>query len=132
MKKNDDKPLNNGEIKGERNEKGQITPGMVLNPNGKPKGTKHFATLIGEMIKRKISMKVDGKVVEMTVDEAMVQAMIRQVIKGDTKAFQALTDRHEGKPHQTIDMEVSEPPIPIMPLKNKTGKKRVQSDDSNN
>lgn len=102
-----------------RNAKGQLLPGVVLNPKGLQKGTKHFSTLIGEMIKRKITMKVDGKIVEMTIDEAMVQAMIRQVLKGSEKAFEALTNRHEGKPHQSIQMEVLEPPIPIMPLKKK-------------
>ena len=131
MKKDKDieNPLNNGAISGKDPKNGRFLPGNQLS-QGKPKGTKHFATLIGEMIKKKINIKVDGKVVEMTIDEAMVQAMIRQVIKGDTKAFQALTDRHEGKPHQSIEMEVSEPPIPIMPLKAKTGKRIVRTDDS--
>jgi hypothetical protein len=97
---------------------------------GVPKGTKHFTTLIAEMLKQTIKIKKDGQVVEMTVDKAMVEAMIREVIKGDVKAFQALTDRHDGKPHQSIDMEVSEPPVPIMPLTTKPKKKNVQSNNS--
>lgn len=100
------------------------------NLNGVPKGTKHFTTLIAEMLREKIQIKKDGQIIEMTVDKAMVEAMIRQVIKGDVKAFQALTDRHDGKPHQSIEMEVSEPPVPIMPLITKRKKKNVQPDDS--
>lgn len=105
-------------------------PGVSGNPAGKPKGAKHFTTLIADMLKEKIQIKKDGQIIEMTVDKAMVEAMIRQVIKGDVKAFQALTDRHDGKPHQSIDMEVSEPPVPIMPLTTKQKKKNVQSNDS--
>ncbi len=113
-----EKPLNNGEMI-DRNPNGTIKKGVILNPNGKPKGTKHFATLIGEMLKQTIKVKKDGQIVEVQIDKAMVEAMIRQVMKGDVKAFEALTNRHEGKPHQTMDLEVSEPPVPIMPVKRK-------------
>lgn len=112
-------PLNNGKIAGKDPDNGRFLRGNHLS-KGKPKGTKHFATLIGEMLKGKVSIrdKKTGQITEMTVDRAMVQAMIGEVInKGDVKAFEALTNRHEGKPHQSIEMEVSEPPIPIMKIK---------------
>lgn len=130
MNKKADKALNSAEIVQDlHDENGNFKPGHP-KVGGKKKGTKHFTTLIAEMLKEKIQIKKDGQIIEMTVDKAMVEAMIRQVIKGDVKAFQALTDRHDGKPHQSIDMEVSEPPVPIMPLTTKQKKKNVQSDDS--
>lgn len=105
-----------------KDDKGRIVfaPGHSGNPAGKPKGTKHWPSLIGRMLQKKITIKINGKEVEMTIDEAMVESMLRQAIqKGDVKAFEALTNRHEGKPHQSIEMEVSEPPLPIMPIKRK-------------
>lgn len=105
-----------------KDEKGRLVfaPGVSGNPAGKPKGTKHWSTLIGDMLKRKMQMKIEGKLVTLTMEEAMVESMLRQaILKGDVKAFEALTNRHEGKPHQSIEMELTEPPVPIMPLKKK-------------
>jgi len=39
-----------------------------------------------------------------TVAEQMDMAMILKAVKGDTKAYQALVDRLEGKPSQSVDM----------------------------
>jgi hypothetical protein len=121
MKKDNENPENSGKIQEGKDEKGRFLPGVSGNPAGKPKGTRHFSTLIGQILKKKIKLKDKntGEIVETTVDQAMVDAMVREVLKGDVKAFEALTNRHDGKPHQTIDMEVSEPPVPIMPIKKK-------------
>ncbi len=114
-------PLKNGEIKGNRNNKGQITKGMVLNPKGKPKGTRHFQTIIRDALKKKYPMKQpDGTIVMVNADLAMVEAMIMAAVKkGDVRAFEAVTDRHDGKPHQSMEVEVTEPPKPILPIKRK-------------
>lgn len=39
-----------------------------------------------------------------TVAEQMDMAMILKAVKGDTRAYQALVDRLEGKPSQSVDM----------------------------
>lgn len=129
MVKDTENPSKNGKITGKDPENGRFLPGNNLS-RGKPKGTKHFATLIGEMLKKKIKLrdKATGEMVEVTIDQAMVDAMVREVLKGDVKAFEALTNRHDGKPHQTMDLEVSEPPVPIMPLKKK---KHVRTNNGN-
>lgn len=117
-----DKPINNGAIK-ERDEKGRIVPGMVLNPNGKPKGTRHFSTLFNEMVKEKIKLK-DGT--EMTILRAMGLAMARKAMKGDVKAFEQVADRLDGKSVQAIDMQITVPPQPILKIKSRTKKNDVQ------
>ncbi len=111
-------PVNTSELV-ERNADGTLKKGVRLNPAGKPKGTKHFATVIKEALKGKYPVKQsDGTIVMMPADMAMVQAMITAAIKkGDVRAFEAVTDRHDGKPHQSMEMEITEPPVPIMPIK---------------
>ena len=42
-------PSNTGEILVIRNDRGRIVSGS-LNPNGKPKGTKHFSTYLEEAL----------------------------------------------------------------------------------
>jgi hypothetical protein len=104
-------------------------PGVSGNPAGKPKGTKHFATILKEVFKTEKVKLADGR--EVTLDIAMSIAIAKKAWKGDVRAFEAITDRFDGKPHQSMEMEVTEPPQPIMPLKARTGKKIVRTDDSN-
>lgn len=118
MEETVEKPLNNGIIK-ERDEKGRIKKGTVLNPNGKPKGTRHFTTLFKDMLQEKIKMK-DGT--EMTMLRAMGLAMARSAIKGNVKAFEQVADRLDGKAVQAIEHTITEPPIPILPIKNRSVK----------
>lgn len=109
------------EKSGEKQEKKdtRFKPGVSGNPAGKPKGTRHFATIIKDALKQKYPVKQpDGSIVFVNADLAMVQAMIMAAVKkGDVRAFEAVTDRHDGKPHQSMEMEITEPPIPIMPIK---------------
>lgn len=105
--------VNNGkniEKKPIRNEKGQLLPGVVLNPAGKPKGTKHFATLFKELLQEQVKLKDGTKI---TMLKAMGLAMAQKAMKGDVNAFNAVSDRLDGKPNQSIEMEVTEPPVPI-------------------
>lgn len=99
---NPQEPLNNGEKTVKRGEDGRIQAGSApLNPNGKPKGTKHFATVFMEELKREITMKKrNGEQEEMPVDKAMARAMINKAVSGDVQAFNAVADRVDGKPKQ--------------------------------
>lgn len=92
-----------------RNEKGQFPPGTSGNPAGKPKGRKHFATIFMEVLQQEVNL--GGK--KMTMSRAMTEAMVRKAIRGDVSAFNAVSDRVDGKPTQDMDIEVTENPTPI-------------------
>lgn len=100
------------------NERGQIVfaKGFSGNPAGKKKGTKHFTTLLKEMVLEYAEIKEKGKEKgeKIRIDRAMSLAMIKKAImEGDVAAFNAITNRTDGLPAQSIEMEVSTPPVPI-------------------
>lgn len=81
-----------------RTKEGKLLPGQALNPNGNKKGTRHFATLMKEAIK---------KVAEgtgTTYDVAIIQKHMDKALRGDTRSFEILLDRVDGKPLQEIDL----------------------------
>lgn len=85
-------------------------PGQSGNPAGKPKGTKHFSTLLMKVLKEQIELKGVGKV---SLDEAMSMAIARKAVRGDVRAFEAITDRVDGRPAQSMEVQVTTPPTPI-------------------
>ncbi len=99
----EEKPLNDGRITGKDPETGQFLPGNTLS-KGKPKGTKHFATVFMEELKREVLLQTKDGDLKMTVDKAMARAMINKAIKGDVPAFNAVTDRVDGKPKQQHEL----------------------------
>lgn len=98
-------PTNNGEILEKpsvvRDEHGRIVSG-ALNPNGKPKGTKHFATVLSEILAEQITLK-DGKT--MTVSKAIGMAIRNKALRGDVPAFNAIADRIDGKPMNDLGLD---------------------------
>lgn len=108
----------------------QFPPGVSGNPAGKPKGTKHFSTLLMEQLKIMAKDKngqpvlIDGK--KANLGELMTQAMIRQAVRGNVHAFDSVADRIDGKPKQDMEIEISQAPTPIYQgqsiKKKKTGK----------
>lgn len=90
-------------------------PGVSGNPAGKPKGTKHFATMFMEVLKEEIMLKdpKSGKHVKMSMSRAMTEAMVRKAIRGDVSAFNSVADRVDGRPKQDFDIEVTQLPTPI-------------------
>jgi hypothetical protein len=74
-------------------------PGQSGNPAGKPKGARHFSTLIRDAI---------TKVAEDTGtrdDEEIVKALVRKAKEGDLKAVDMVLDRVDGKAEQTINLD---------------------------
>lgn len=76
----------------------------------KPKGVPNTKTrlkrllLLTEDLTNPITKEVEG----FTVAEQLDLAQVIKARKGDTRAYTALMDRLEGKPIQSIDMNVSE------------------------
>lgn len=107
---NSDKTKEILRVKSEKSGGMVFAPGVSGNPAGKPKGTKHFSTLFKELLQEKIKL-TDGT--EITMLKAMGMAMAKKAIKGDVAAFNAVSDRLDGKPKQEVEMEVTEAPTPI-------------------
>ncbi|MBA3733372.1 hypothetical protein H0W91_03280 [Patescibacteria group bacterium] len=96
MEQNTQTPSNDGEIMVERDEKGRIKPGSILNPGGKPKGIKHLTTLLSE------SLAEDSGEGSRTYKEEIIAKVIDMAKKGDMRAIELVWDRIEGKATQSI------------------------------
>ena len=79
--------------------------GEVRNPNGRPKGIPNSKTrllrllVLTEQLKNPVTGEVEG----FTVMEQLDMQQIIKARKGDTKAYQLLVERLEGKPQQTVE-----------------------------
>ena len=81
----------------QRDEKGRLLSGSVLNPNGKPKGSKHLSTLLSEKLSEASER---GLIAE---EDIIVQKVIDMAKKGNMRAIELIWDRLEGaKPTQII------------------------------
>jgi hypothetical protein len=87
----------------------QFTKGVSGNPNGRPKGVPNTATRLKRLLEleQEILNPVTGLKEQFTVAEQMDMAMIAKARKGDVRAYNALVDRLEGRPNQTIDQTIS-------------------------
>ena len=73
-------------------------PGQSGNPAGRPKGLRNFSTIIRKALNEKIEIPVEGGgKKKIRLDQAMVIAQIKTALKGNTKAFNAIIDRVDGK-----------------------------------
>jgi hypothetical protein len=73
----------------------QFKPGQSGNPRGRPKGAKNTATIIDEILNRKVRVRTGDTVRKMTVLEAMLTGFADHGLKGDTKSAAFLLDRKE-------------------------------------
>lgn len=84
----------------ERDANGRILPGQrALNPKGKPKGARHFSTLIREAITKVANDTGTSD------DKLIVKALIDKAKEGDLKAVDMVLDRVDGKAEQTINLD---------------------------
>lgn len=88
--------------------------GDIPNPNGRPKGSRNYATVIKELLELNVEIEsvgdselrekisklenILGK--KLSNREVIVLAQMKKAQKGDTYAFNALADREEGKAAQ--------------------------------
>ncbi len=106
----DTETLSNNRGKIERDAKGRLAKGVILNPAGKPKGTKHFQTVFKELVMEEIKTK-SGK--NMSVIKAIATAMAHKAINGSVYAADFVANRLDGLPSQDVNLEISVPPTPI-------------------
>jgi hypothetical protein len=70
----------------------KFKPGVSGNPNGRPKGSKNFRTLMLEKANAKISVIENGVRKEITRQEALVTQMWNLATAGDHKARSQVMD----------------------------------------
>jgi hypothetical protein len=87
-------------------EKHKWQPGESGNPAGREKGSKNFKTIIKKWLEVSQTKKneITGETEDLTqLDQIIIAQIQRAKLTGDTAAFNALGDRLEGKPSQTVN-----------------------------
>lgn len=72
----------------------QFKPGQCGNPKGRPKGAKSEATILYELLHRKISIREGTRTRKITVLEAILLRFTEDSLKGNTKSAAFLLNRH--------------------------------------
>ncbi len=78
----------------------QFAPGASGNPNGRPKLTRLTEALREQLAEA--MPNAPGR----TIAEAIARALIREGIGGNVQAIREIADRTEGKPKQSIDLDL--------------------------
>ena len=73
----------------------QFQPGQSGNRKGRPKGAKNTATLLREILDRKIEVRTGSTVRKISVREAMLTRFAEFALKGDTKSAAFLLQRYD-------------------------------------
>jgi hypothetical protein len=87
----------------------QFKPGHSGNPNGRPKGRKNEATMLDELLFKRIPVRQGGRDLRMTVIEAMFRRLVEDALKGNIKAagflFNRLSAISSEQPQETDLMD---------------------------
>jgi hypothetical protein len=73
----------------------QFQSGQSGNRKGRPKGAKNTATLLREILDRKIEVRTGSTVRKISVREAMLTRFAESALKGDTKSAAFLLQRYD-------------------------------------
>lgn len=73
----------------------QFKPGQSGNREGRRKGRKNNATLLREILDRKISIRVEGKIRKLSIREVMLTRFAEAGLKGDIKSASYLLQRDD-------------------------------------
>ena len=74
----------------------RFRPGQSGNANGRPKGRKNSATLLCEILDRKIEVRNGSTIRKISVREAILTRFAESALKGDTKSAAFLLQRYDG------------------------------------
>lgn len=88
-----------------RNPDGTFPPGVSGNPAGKPKGARHFNTLLDQAIKQ-IAEANDLDGLQIEID--LLKMAIKKAREGDYQYYKDLMDRRHGQARAKIDVGLDE------------------------
>ena len=74
----------------------QFNPGQSGNPKGRPKGAKNEATILCDLLNRKIAVREGGRARKITVFEAILLRFTEDALKGNTKSAAFIFNRYAG------------------------------------
>ena len=74
----------------------RFRPGQSGNLQGRPKGSKNTATLLREILDRKIEVRSGNTTRKISVREAILTRFTESALKGDTKSAAFLLQRYDG------------------------------------
>ena len=74
--------------------KTQFKPGQSGNPKGRPKGAKNEATILHEIMIRKVGIQEAGRTRKISVLAAILLRFAENALKGDAKAATFLLNRY--------------------------------------
>jgi hypothetical protein len=72
----------------------QFKPGQSGNPRGRPKGAKNEATILRDLLNRKIDVRDGGRTRKITILEAILRRFAEDALKGNTKSAAFLFNRY--------------------------------------
>lgn len=109
----------------------QFKPGQSGNPAGRPKGVPNTKTRLQRILNLIEEHKnpVTGELEKFTVAELLDMQQVIKARKGDTRAYQILLDRLEGRPQQSVDMTTNGKDLPT-PILNGIEGINVSANDS--
>jgi Family of unknown function (DUF5681) len=84
----------------------QFKPGQSGNPRGRPKHTKNEATILRDLLNRRVEARGGGKARKITILEAILLRFAEEALKGNTKTAAFLLDRYADRP--TAEAETNE------------------------
>ena len=74
----------------------RFRPGQSGNPKGRPRGANSEATILQQLLQRKIVVHQNGRARKITVLEAILLRFTEDSLKGNTKSAAFLLNRHAG------------------------------------
>jgi len=82
-----------------------IQQGTILNPNGRPK-YKFIKDIFNVLLNEEVNVTDSSTGQRMNLNRAELMAMsqVKKAVNGDTRAFQAVIDRIEGKPLERVTL----------------------------
>ena len=77
-------------------EEHQFKPGQSGNKHGRPRGSKNEATIVNEILNRKIEMRQNGISRKITILEAIFLKFTEEALKGNSKAAAFILNRKQS------------------------------------